>query len=164
MIACSGEAIGELHASAYQDQIDSWLEYLWAGRGISENFPADDDISTSSSILFVGAIILALTTFAAIHVASWHEKLASTIELWIWRASSLYCLAFASAFAFYVVLHARDKYEGCVRGTLLWFLAGGTHVYIIVRIYMIIEVFISLWALPASTFQSAQWPSFIPHI
>ena len=164
MIACSEEAIGELHVSAYQAQIDSWEEYLWAGRDIFENFSVDDEISTLSLNLFRGAAILALTTFAAIHVASWHESLPSTIELWMWRASSLYCLAFASAFTYCGVLYAPEKYEGRVKDTLERFWVGGIPVYIIVRIYMIIEVFISLRALPASTFQSARWPSFIPHV
>lgn len=37
-------------------------------------------------------------------------------------------------------------------------------VYIIVRTYVIVEVFLSLRALPPSAFASIKWSSFVPHI
>jgi hypothetical protein len=164
MIPCSDEAIAELSGSAYEDRIDTWHEYHWAGQGMFAGKRLKIITTASTYRLYVGACSFALTAFGAIHVASWHETLPSTVELWMWRASSLYCLVYASVFAFSVILSATDKLGERVEDIVGWCLNVGLPIYIIVRIYMLVEVFIALRALPASAFRSTQWPSFVPHI
>ncbi|KAK0514886.1 hypothetical protein JMJ35_002265 [Cladonia borealis] len=162
MIACSNEAIDELSSSAYKDDIAEWTEFVWAGRAFVE-FDLRIDYSTSTKLCMLVLSVLSLIIFGSVHLASWNSRLASTIELWMWRGSSLYCVIYAGLFSLSVVWDhsnmAQAFYKAFDRITYY-----GIFVYFIVRIYMIVEVFISLRALPASAFQSVQWSSFVPHI
>ena len=164
MITCSDEVIDKLQLSAYEDQIDNWQEFLWAGRelnGIGEKDRNSTSTSTYYGILGLGSF--SLMVFGSVHLASWNSRLPSTIELWMWRASSLYCVIYAglySSLGFWDSNSMTDAFFNRISQITLY----GGPMYFLIRIYMIIEVFISLRALPASAFQSVQWSSFIPHI
>lgn len=164
MITCSDEAIVELSSSAYEDQMDEPTEYLWAGRSLI----GTDDIDWGSYSLSAhhcvhGLSVLALMIFGSVHLASWNSRLPTTIELWMWRGSSLYCVIYASLVVVVFFGYQLDETSGFYNA-LQKGMGYGFLFYIVIRIYMIVEVFISLRALPASAFQSVQWSSFLPHI
>ena len=164
MITCSEEAIDELSSSAYEDYTDFWSELLWAGRAFSFLEGVDvDGYSDSTLVCISGLCVLSLMIFGSVHLASWNSRLPSTSELWMWRGSSLFCVIYANLFAF-VFVRGVNQRSGALDAVLENLTIYGSFVYIIVRIYMIVEVFISLRALPASAFQSVQWSSFVPHI
>ena len=162
MITCSDEAIDELSSSAYAENKDDMFEFVWAGRNdIFE--PIDlNSYSTSTRYCMYGLTPFSLMVFGSVHLASWNSRLPSIIELWMWRGSSLFCVIYTGLLAFRrgVDLSA----FGAIGDGLDYLTTYGVFVYIIIRIYMIVEVFISLRALPASAFQTVQWSSFLPHI
>ena len=164
VITCSDEAIEELSSSAYEDLVDHFEELFWAGRSISDLSTWDwEDYSTSAHYYINGLLVLSLTIFGFVHLASWNSRLPSTIELWMWRGSCLYGVIYASLVALNIVWEASAKmlaFDVVYNKTLFY----GFLVYVIIRIYMFVEVFISLRALPASAFQTVQWSSFVPHI
>ena len=164
MITCSDEAIDELSLSAYNDHKYDFFEFVWAGR----DFPDFDEggsnsYSTSTQYVLSGLVGLSLMIFGSVHLASWNSRLPSTIELWMWRGSSLSCVIYTGLLAFYFVWDVNHG-SGALNDVLDNLTKYGVLVYVIIRIYMIVEVFISLRALPASAFQSVQWSSFLPHI
>ena len=160
MITCSAEAIDELSSSAYAGQVDNWDEALWAGRDSGEGGESDETYPTFTYYCITGLYVLSLMIFGSVHLASWNSRLPSTIELWMWRGSSLYCVIYAGFVALMIFLGDKPRYNDALAIIILF----GSPVYVIIRIYMIVEVFISLRALPASAFQSVQWSSFLPHI
>ena len=161
MITCSDKAIDELPLSAYKDPIDNWEEFLWAGRDTRKTDKSTiDSFSNSTFNCLLGLMVLSLMIFGSVHLASWNSRLPSAIELWMWRGSSLYCVIYAGLCALYVVWDPSEKMRNALGEIVIY----GLPVYVIIRIYMIVEVFISLRALPASAFQSVQWSSFVPHI
>ena len=63
-----------------------------------------------------------------------------------------------------MLLSAYDKLPSWFDGSSTKLFPFVGPLYIIVRAYMIVEVFLSLRALPPSAFQSVQWSSLIPHV
>ena len=161
MITCSEEAIPESMSgrseSYYYHWTETWKEFVWAGR----HWLLDMDDDSLISALLVG---LLPTFFGAIHVASWNIRLPSDVELWMWRASSIYCLIAGSMVAMVVILDDSGIFASSFRRLLDLSIYACCTVYVIVRVFMIVEVFLSLRALPRNAFESVQWSSFLPHI
>ena len=163
MITCSDEAIDELSPSAYEENIDGWFEYFWAGLDYTFDQIDLNSYSTSTSYCICGLLVFSLMVFGSVHLASWNSRLPSTIELWMWRGSSLFCVTYTGLLAIWTLQLGVYNFAA-LNDVLESLTVYGLFLYIIIRIYMIVEVFISLRALPASAFQSVQWSSFIPHI
>ena len=171
-ITCSDNAMSDFMRDYdkyyYSSEDNIWKHSVWVGRKWCRSFDDDYHLNVLSSIvLSTGLFGLCPTLFGAIHVASWNVRLPSDVELWMWRASSIYCLiAGVIAVISLEAVNIDDLYLSSQRvETFIFglFLLYST-VYIIVRIFMIVEVFISLRALPPSAFESVQWSSFIPHV
>ena len=159
IIACSDDALSEMvRTRIVYHEDDDWGALMWAGR----NWPLSHDFD-GKWISFFCILTTCSTLFGAIHVASWNITLPSDIELWMWRMSSIYCSVVGVAIALLVRLLDVDRDPRIESATRrLTYVLGA--VYIVVRIYMIVEVFLSLRALPRSAFESVQWSSFIPHV
>ena len=167
VINCSDDTLPELtHRSSegYYDQKSS-REFLWAGRDWLESI--DFESGRPQTMVFhlcISLAVLCPTVFGAVHVASWNFRLPSDVELWMWRGSSLSCLVLGTTVACFMLLSAYDKLPSWFNGSSTKLFPFVGPLYIIVRAYMIVEVFLSLRALPPSAFQSVQWLSFVPHV
>lgn len=102
--------------------------------------------------------------YGAIHVASWNIALPSNPELWLWRASSLYCLVFGLLLNLNHTALFLSEYKMVFIRPGYWLLSITTWVYCIVRVFMLVEVFVSLRSLPSSAYKSVHWSTFVPHI
>ena len=158
-IPCSTEEIRSMHTEDplyYRET--SVFEYGWAGqhwsRHLDISYPYDD---------FVAAGLFALCTalFGAIHVASWNIILLSNVEQWLWRTSALYCCTAGIIYTVLEYLLDSVSWNEVIPG--LTTLVMGL-LYVIARLYMIVEVFLSLRALPHSAYEAVRWSSFVPHI
>lgn len=166
-IPCSDETIlrrGTDNLLYYSET--SLFEFYWAGQNWLEHFiKVSDPFGQTVS----GLIALCAAIFGAIHVASWNILLPSSVEQWLWRASALYCCTSGGLVVlvdiFLVMVVDHSGLPGGIKKSLSALgILGLPLLYVIVRIYMIVEVFLSIRALPQSAYQSVQWLSFVPHI
>ena len=125
-----------------------------------------DSMPVASPFLWCSGPTFMLFIVGAIHLGTWNIALPSDIEMWMWRSSAILCILCGIV---WLLLALPDQYEH--RSASGWdhHLAEISFhviriVYPIARFYMIIQVFLSLRALPASAYQSVDWSTFVPHI
>ena len=115
---------------------------------------------------FLVAIFLCLpvvgVVFGGIHCVGWFFDFPSSAEAMLWRVSSavLTVVAFLSPIiaGFLVYLFDTQKYFGLALSAIVIL------VYVVSRLFLIVEAFISLRHLTPGMLALVKWTSFIPHI
>lgn len=115
--------------------------------------------------LFVLVLLCAL--LAGLHLAAWNYKFPTTVEAWMWRVSCI----IVGALPWYLI-YAQQIQEPVERllspkgvkisrmasASMLYF----TYVaYVVARVYLIVEVFVSLRAAPQGIYQQPDWTGFL---
>lgn len=152
---CSNAAMKEMSSSMYGVREGTISEFICSGR----HWIHRDELTGiwKCALLFV----LAPSVFGAVHIASWDIAHPTVIELWLWRVSIVACLIIPILFAFVVYLRDAVILNDSLSVACMHILILA---YILVRIYMLVENFLSLRALPSSVFDAVKWSSFVPHI
>lgn len=159
IIGCTENTMAPERRTAYMRVEGTWKEFLWGGSDWFE--PVDKDIPT----WHIGLLTLLSTAYGAWYVAAWNITLPSNIELWLWRACALYCLAFGLYVGLFLTTHRPFDHRSQASLILTKYLTALIMaLYITVRVYMGVEILISLRALPHSAYDSVQWSTFVPHI
>jgi len=93
--------------------------------------------------------------FSALHVVAWNFHFSTNTELWLWRVSSIVCAVtpLGSAFLGWMPFDVE-------RREILFLVLSA--LYIIGRLYMFVEMFVSLRAVPASVYETPQWSQYFP--
>lgn len=165
MIPCSDEDFPKrsIEDPLYYSDVD-FYEYLWAGQHWGRHLSGGDDAELIDACL----MSLCPAIFGAIHVASWNIRLVSNVEQWLWRASALYCctaglLIFLMGYIPYICVRLSWIGEATAEMVSSRTLLVIIWLYVLVRLFMIVEAFASLRELPPSAYESVHWSSFIPH-
>ena len=100
--------------------------------------------------------------FGGIHCVGWFFDFPSSAEAMLWRVSSavLTVVAFLSpiiAFFLAILSETREYFAGAVSAIIML-------VYVVSRLLLIVEAFISLRHLTPGMLASVKWTSFLPHI
>lgn len=142
-----------------------------------KNWPGDDLMRDMQGHL-MGIVLWTVTIlYGAVHLAGWNEQFPTSMEQWFWRGSAAY-LVFSG------LLWSLLNLMGHLSGGVWWFwydmLAGhgsprayftllvlcciGGSLYVVARVFLVVEAFVSLRALPASAYQSPSWILTVPHL
>ncbi|KAL7789775.1 hypothetical protein V8C37DRAFT_417714 [Trichoderma ceciliae] len=124
-------------------------------------------LSHSNRHLVMSAGAVGAAIFGGIHVVAWNFAFPSAVELTFWRCASIYS-AVSPLYLLLIVISCElsqhfyfsmEKFIG-VTGYALPFLGC---LYVVARLFIIVEIFRTLCFLPPGSFVST-WTSNIPHI
>lgn len=154
IVDCSDEAMDKMEPSKYGVWEGTMFEFICSG----QHWIHQGELGIwQCTLLFV----LAPSVFGAVHLASWDIPHPTDIELWLWRGSIVACLVIPILFALVVYLQATVILNHGLSVACMHILVLA---YILVRIYMLVEDFLSLRALPSSVYDTVKWSSLVPHI
>ncbi|KAK7943071.1 uncharacterized protein PG986_012184 [Apiospora aurea] len=142
-----------------------------------KNWPGDDLLRDMQGHLVGVVLWSASTLYGAVHLAGWNEVFPTPIEQWFWRASGAY-LIFSGLL--WSILNLLGHFSGSVwwywynqlaghgsrmsRIILLILCTIGRTLYVVARVYLVVEALVSLRALPASAYDSPSWILTVPHV
>jgi hypothetical protein len=109
--------------------------------------------------------------YGGIHAKAWQAHFPTEIEGQMWKASVIY-VALYGIFMFgawkLVLLMSFDKYPrrlvAILAGTGSALIVVLTMLYSFYRSYLVVEGFIGLRSLPATAFETPDWPEYLPHL
>ena len=115
--------------------------------------------------------------YGGLHATAWNGHFPSDIEMWLWRASSV-CIAGSGLTWILINLLARTikgfkaywKEVESLRAHWTSLVGLGSLAtlcglaYLLARIFLVVEAFISLRKLPAAAFETLQWTQLVPHL
>ena len=109
---------------------------------------------------------LAGSAFGALHLAAWNSTFPSLIEGLLWRSCAIYVTACGIVIACsLVILHVVPRgWKIFSFITLMGTLTSTPILYVGARLYLLLEAFLSLRALPANAYQTPNWTISIPHL
>lgn len=139
---------------------------------------ATDNLMRAMSGNVMGMVVWCTSmAYGAIHATAWHGYFPSRVEALLWRASSI-CIAssgltwilinlLARSFPWFKsyweqVERLRAHWTSLVSLGVLASLCG--FAYLLARVYLVVESFISLRKLPASAFGTVDWTQLVPHL
>ncbi|KAK4205110.1 hypothetical protein QBC40DRAFT_65911 [Triangularia verruculosa] len=165
-------------------------DWIYARRGDMVDFDFEESTSRHGFVYVVNYIaerrfftivmLFLPLVFGSVHLSAWNFDFPSTIESTLWKVS---CLVIVSAvpgilltLCLVVLLHKMTEYckwysYGFVhrvadalvsmRTSLLWFAVA---LLILVRVFLVVESFISLRSVPLGVYYTPAWIQMIPHI
>ncbi|KAK0614369.1 hypothetical protein B0T14DRAFT_570310 [Immersiella caudata] len=148
------------------------LKLSWVLAGdiirVSEGLSAVLTAGLSNPILITSTIFLPLV-YGSVHLSAWDFEFPTPIEGLLWKISGI---VIATTFPAWIVLGAvRAGTDACVR-TLYKYtetslaLLGRALMYAVAlcRIYIVVEAFVSLPAVPIGVYWTPAWIQMIPHV
>ncbi|KAF8658913.1 hypothetical protein AX16_001957, partial [Volvariella volvacea WC 439] len=164
------KGIAEPFSAVFGPLMDMMIERNSEDRG--ENFldamdPDEDDKEGFHATVYGSAIGV---IFGGIHLIGWNFEFPTTIELWLWRTSSLVitavplllAISVALIFLAYTIDSVLTERPAIFLHRLILYVCP--LIYLAARIVNLFLAFFTLRALPESAYQNVRWTEFIPHI
>ena len=139
---------------------------------------ATENLLRDMSGFVMGMVVwFASMAYGGLHACAWNGHFPSSVEMWLWRGSSI-CIAASGLTWILINLLARTfegfkEYWGRVESLRAhWTSLVGLGslatlcglAYLLARIFLVVEAFISLRKLPAAAFDTLQWTQLVPHL
>lgn len=99
------------------------------------------------------------TLSGAVHVIAWNFTFPTLVERLLWRIASLASVAIPVLIvSLYVLVAKFEVYAWLTKGVTA--VLGAT--YVILRVYLIVEMFLGLRDVPVGVYRTANWAAYFP--
>ena len=125
------------------------------------NLDVEDAKSGSEIVgLLFGSVI-----FGAIHLTAWNFHYPTKTEQLLWQIASLWCTCFFIVDL--VIILALDKVDNAfpfdIDKIVILLIELSLMLYVVARLYLLVEIFRTLFFLPPSAYIST-WATNVPHV
>jgi hypothetical protein len=98
--------------------------------------------------------------FGGLHLLAWNYVFPTAGETIMWRCSCIAIMVLPPLFYVWVIVrHVQYAWSDSID----WVGICIALLYLVARVYNILEVFFSLRATPPALYQTVQWPNWLPH-
>jgi hypothetical protein len=116
----------------------------------------EDRGDNDNRLLLFHSIIVVV--FAALHIVGWNFQFPSDIEKILWRIMSVACGVIPLVILVGMMFVEKTGKES----PAVYFLTPLGVLYVLVRVYLFVEIFIGLRAVPAGVYRTPQWSQYFP--
>lgn len=144
--------------------------YQRDGSGVVHNLAVRETETDGREFWFLS---LGCVVFGGIHLAAWNFDFPTRAEQILWWVASLWCtFSVFGLFILDLIVMSANKYWGYwetvigwggIRATIIGLLRIMPALYVLARLYLLVEIFRTLWFLPESAYV-ATWATNIPHV
>lgn len=121
-----------------------------------------------SRVSMLSAVVLCLGS-AAILSAAWKYMFPSAVEMWIWRVAAIACPALSLGMMWVTFKEkgpwqkgaGKDREAG-QRRMPKWLYVSVPVLYMVLRLYLLVEVFACLRKVPGGVYGTVQWTQYFP--
>jgi hypothetical protein len=114
-------------------------------------------------ILRTISIAISTVLFGSCHLLGWNYPFPTTSETYLWRVASISCVCIPSAILLLALLGAHHM-SGLSNKLESGALVVLCIMYIVVRLFLLFEVFFALRSAPPEIYKAVPWAQYIPHI
>ncbi|KAF1955233.1 hypothetical protein CC80DRAFT_90362 [Byssothecium circinans] len=111
------------------------------------------------------------SAYGGLHLSAWNDFFPTQIERWLWIACALATGASGVLLALFFLatqkIRAFENLEHWIRNTrsVRWMMISVvTPIFLVARVYIVLEAFISLRSQPKSVYMTPEWSEYFPHL
>jgi hypothetical protein len=98
--------------------------------------------------------------FGGLHLLAWNYEFPTTEETVMWRCSCIAIMVLPPLFYVWVIIR-HVEFDGSNSTDFIGIFI--TFLYLVARLYNVLEVFFSLRSTPPDLYVTVQWPNWLPH-
>jgi hypothetical protein len=122
---------------------------------------------------------LAGCVYGGLHLSAWNAPFPTTAQRYLWHLSRLVLISSGPVMILRLGVEHLAKKWGFWTNSSPWFcclaacpialswyiaLLLGYGIYILARVYLLVECFVMLWYLPDGAYTVPRWTQYLPHI
>lgn len=164
------------------DYSDFFFTTSSLGIFVGELIYVSDHIPNLPSLSYLGSVnvhrdmlksVLAFagSAYGGLHLSAWNDYFPTQEERWLWISCSLATGASGIILALFFLatqkIRAFENLEHFIRNsrTLTWMGASVLGpLFLVCRVFIVVEAFISLRRAPAEIYKTPEWSSYLPHL
>ena len=123
-----------------------------------------EETTSERVYLILGLTAVITCIFGGCHLIGWDFLYPSLVEQLLWRICSISCLVIPFLLLLLAFSLSYESGGTFFEGFLVTSLSILGILYVLVRIYLLVAVFVSLRSVPAGVYQTVNWSLYFPHL